>query len=216
MAENYPTSDWAKVPKGFGNKGSSGLYSTGAMCGNPLGAFLVFNMFGVPDVMADNFLRWFEDTPLPTNEAFVDYQGWRMGTGSRMGQRLPAQQLAKGPLRHGIVPWRTHEVEVGLRKLDHLSRCQPGEPRPLQEEHVRVARQDGADDQRVEGIGDTCERGTRSERCRLQDVRVSCQQRLSSGWSRRQDEVPAMSPDNRRHHSRPRPVRQPPNTFKEV
>jgi hypothetical protein len=84
MAENYPTSDWAKIPKGFGNKGSSGLYASGAMCGNPLGAFLVFNMFGVPDVLADAFLRWFEDNPLPTNEAFVDYRSgeWVANFGS--------------------------------------------------------------------------------------------------------------------------------------
>lgn len=73
LAVRYPDT-WGMVPKSIGNKGSSGLYSTGAMCGNPLGGFLLFNMMGAPDSLANNFLRWFENTYLPTNDAYVDYR----------------------------------------------------------------------------------------------------------------------------------------------
>jgi hypothetical protein len=94
LGQRYPDT-WGMIPKGYGNIGSSGLYSTGAMCGNPLGAFLVFGMMGAPTVLADNFLRWFENTYLPTNDAYVDYRSNTWDCPGGFGSAAPLNNAPK-------------------------------------------------------------------------------------------------------------------------
>lgn len=74
LAENYPTSDWAKVAKGSFLFGSGGIGGTGAQCGNYIGAGAVLAQMGLGGATA-HFLRWFENTAIPTNAAYIDYRG---------------------------------------------------------------------------------------------------------------------------------------------
>lgn len=74
LTENFPSSDWAKVPKSLAQFGSGGINGTGAQCGNYMSAGLLFYHFGMPNTWTAAFLRWFETTPIPSNAAYVDYR----------------------------------------------------------------------------------------------------------------------------------------------
>jgi hypothetical protein len=74
LAANYPSSDWAKVPKGSFLFGSGGIGGTGAQCGNYLGAGAIFAQTGLGNAATLHFLRWFENTAIPTNAAYIDYR----------------------------------------------------------------------------------------------------------------------------------------------
>jgi hypothetical protein len=74
LAENYPSSDWAKVPKSLAQFGSGGINGTGAQCGNYMSAGLLFYHFGMGNPWTAAFLRWFETTPIPSNAAYIDYR----------------------------------------------------------------------------------------------------------------------------------------------
>jgi hypothetical protein len=73
LAENYPDSGWAKIATGSFAFGSGGIGGTGAQCGNYIGAGAVLNQMGLGGATA-HFLRWFENTAIPTNAAFIDYR----------------------------------------------------------------------------------------------------------------------------------------------
>ena len=75
LAENYPSSDWAKVPKSLGQFGSGGGNGTGAQCGNYMSTCALFYHLGMPNTWTAAFLRWFENTPIPSNAAYLDYRG---------------------------------------------------------------------------------------------------------------------------------------------
>jgi hypothetical protein len=53
-------------------------------------------MLGLPDVYAHNFARWFENTYLPTNQAYVDYRSgtWPEPTGG-WGSKAPLNNAPK-------------------------------------------------------------------------------------------------------------------------
>lgn len=74
LAQNFPTSDWAKIAKGSFLFGSGGIASTGAQCGNFMAAGALLKQMGAENSMVLHFLRWFESTPLPTNMAYIDYR----------------------------------------------------------------------------------------------------------------------------------------------
>jgi hypothetical protein len=73
LAENYPASNWAKVAKGSFLFGSGGIGGTGAQCGNYLGAGALLAQTGLGG-NTTHFLRWFENTAIPTNAAYLDYR----------------------------------------------------------------------------------------------------------------------------------------------
>lgn len=73
LAEKYPAT-WGLIPKGLFLFGSGGVNSSGAICGNVNGGIAVLTQMGAPTNVKDHFLRWFENTPIPTNAAYVDYR----------------------------------------------------------------------------------------------------------------------------------------------
>lgn len=95
-----PYDGWSKVPMNIGSMGSSGVFKTGAVCGNPLGSWILINMIaGVSagENLANHMLRWFESTYLPTNQAYVDYASgtWTPSRGSFSSSNSPLNNAPK-------------------------------------------------------------------------------------------------------------------------
>jgi hypothetical protein len=72
LAAKYPGTVWDTIPAGLFNYGGGGIYSGGAVCGGYNGAMAVLRQMGAPAAVAQNYHRWFENTYLPTNAAYVD------------------------------------------------------------------------------------------------------------------------------------------------
>ena len=73
LAVKYPGTVWDAIPAGSFNYGGGGIYSGGAVCGGYNGAMAVLRQMGAPANVAQHYHRWFENTYLPTNSAYVDY-----------------------------------------------------------------------------------------------------------------------------------------------
>jgi hypothetical protein len=73
LAEIYPDT-WGSVPSGLMAYASGGINSIGAICGNFNAAEWLLTLVQASGTAKDNFLRFFENTYLPTNDCYLDYR----------------------------------------------------------------------------------------------------------------------------------------------
>lgn len=85
LAVKYPGSGFDLIPKGLFNFGGGGVNGSGAICGNFNGGAAVLKILGAPSNVMNNFQRWFENTYLPTNAAYVDYASGTWTPGGSTG-----------------------------------------------------------------------------------------------------------------------------------
>lgn len=73
LAARFPDT-WGTLPKALWAFGSGGINSWGIVCGNVNGGVAILTQLSAPANVKNNFMRWFENTPLPTNMAYEDYR----------------------------------------------------------------------------------------------------------------------------------------------
>lgn len=94
LAVAYPET-WGTMPKNTFVFGSGGINGSGATCGNVNGGAALLKQAGAPATMINEFLAWFERTPLPSNAAYVDYRTgtWTPGGSATGGWGSGGTQL---------------------------------------------------------------------------------------------------------------------------
>ena len=82
---------------GIMNCGSSGVNGTGLACGNPLSSLILLQMMGAPQNVRDHIVRWFENTYLPTNQAYEDFRSgtWTAAGAGFSGSNSPLNNAPK-------------------------------------------------------------------------------------------------------------------------
>ena len=95
LAANFPTSVFNDMPKGAWTYGGGGMNSSGVVCGNFNAGAALLAQLGAPTNVKNEWQRWFENTYLPTNAAYVDYRSgsWTPGGSATGGWGSAGTQL---------------------------------------------------------------------------------------------------------------------------
>jgi hypothetical protein len=72
LGNRFPTT-WGTVLKGSFNYGGGGVNAWGSICGGPNGITAMLTQMGATTAVKDNFLRWYENTAIPSNAAYEDF-----------------------------------------------------------------------------------------------------------------------------------------------
>lgn len=74
LADKFPSSAYAQIPKGLFNYGGGGVNAWRSICGCPNGGAAMLKQVGAPGKVIDEYLAWYERTPFPTNNTYLSAQ----------------------------------------------------------------------------------------------------------------------------------------------
>lgn len=105
IAENFPSSSYAAIPKGLFNYGAAGVNGWGSLCGVPNAGAALLKIVTNDSNVIDVYLRWYEKTAFPSNAAYEDWAdgGWTISDVSKQPKDGTPMAVPKSLLCHASI-----------------------------------------------------------------------------------------------------------------
>jgi hypothetical protein len=102
IADNFPSSSYAAIPKSLFNYGGGGVNAWRNLCGVPNGGAAMLKIVTGNGNVIDEYMAWYERTAFPTNAAYEDWAGggWTISDASKQPKDSAPQAVAKSLLCH--------------------------------------------------------------------------------------------------------------------
>ncbi|MDZ4168528.1 MAG: hypothetical protein U1E26_02575 [Coriobacteriia bacterium] len=114
---------WASIPKNVFAYGGAGLNAWGTVCGTLNGSSAILSMCGGPATIIDANMRYYAETPLPTNRIDNAYRsGWRPVSGPAPKMNAPTT-TGHTQLCHASISVWTTMTGTTFSSAERKDRC---------------------------------------------------------------------------------------------